>query len=146
MTVSLKEVVGKIEDICNGHFQIANFLYGQIGEVYKANTIEHTAVILDVVSAVPNTTDITVTMTLAIVDKILKGSKNKLDVESETLLILGDIINVIETDNTWRYCGLVGRPRAVRVVEKELDVVSGWVATIQLRLMKVNGLTDIPQT
>ena len=144
MTISLKEVIGKIEEICNVHFQISTFLYGQIGEVYKSNTIEHTAVILDVNSATVNPTDISVTMTVAIVDKVLKDAKNKIDVESETLLILRDIINIMQTDNTWRYCGVVTPPTAVRVVEKELDVVSGWVATIQLRLMKINGLTDIP--
>jgi len=146
MTVSLKEVIGKIEEICNVHLQIGTFLYGNISDVYKANTIEHTAVILDVNSATVNPTDISVTMTLSVVDKVLKGNENKIDVESETLLILGDLINIMQTDNTWRYCGVVSPPTAVRVVEKELDVVNGWIATVQLRLMKVNGLTDIPAT
>lgn len=146
MTVSLKEVIGKIEAICLAHKQVNDCFYGQIGEVYHAKTIRHTAVIFDAMSAIPNQTDLLVTFTLSVVDKVLKDNANKIDVESETLLILGDIINIIETDNTWRYCGLVGRPNAVKIVEKQLDVVNGWVATMQLRLMKVNGLTDIPAT
>lgn len=144
MTVSLKEVVNKIEEICDNHNQVNDFRYGRLVDVYKKEAIIHTCVIVDTNNAIINPTDISLTLSLTVVDKILKDNINKLDVESETLLILSDIVNEMTTDNTWRYCGVVTPPTAVKVVETELDVVNGWVTTIQLRLMKVNGIQDIP--
>lgn len=143
MTVSIKEVYNKIKTICDNHNQVNECLFGRLVDVYTKEII-HTSVIVDTTNAMLNPTDTTVTFSIAVVDKILKDNSNKVDVESETLLILSDIINEMNTDNTWRYCGLVAPPPAIKVVEKELDSVNGWVVTLQLRLMKINGIIDIP--
>jgi hypothetical protein len=145
MVTSLKEALLKLEALCTAHKQVNSYYHiNEIIEGYKSNEILHTTVLSRSTSAVFNPTDITVTLQIACVDKTLKGDENAFEIESNTLQVLGDIINYININESWRYAGLVGAPSAIKMVDRTLDVVDGWMATVQIKLMKDNGICDVP--
>lgn len=148
--VSIKQVVNNLRTLCEAHTQVNSYYHvNEIVEGYKSNEIVHTTVLSMAKSAVINPTDITVTFNIACVDKTLKGEANDFEIESNTIQVLGDIVNYItqnQDSDLWRYANVVGNPTAVKLVDRTLDVVDGWMATIQLKLIKDNGICNIPIT
>ncbi len=136
MDISLKHIILKFKELCTSHPQVNSYYNDFIIDAYKSNKIEHTTVVTNVTNAVVNPTNITITIQLAVLDKVMKGNDNALEVESTTLQILGDIINHISTDATWDYARLSGTPTATKLVERTLDVCNGWMTTFQLKLNK----------
>lgn len=147
-TFLLKKAISQLSDLCTNHKQVNSYYHTteDVTETYKQNEIRHTTVISRAVSASINRTDITVTLNIACVDKTLKDDANASEIESNTLQVLGDIINYIRMNDDWRYASVVGSPTATKMYDRELDVVDGWMAVVQLKLMKDDGYCDAPIT
>ena len=146
--VNIKRVVTNLRALCAAHTQVNSYVHvNEIVQGYKDAEIRHTTVLSMVKSATINPTDITVTFNIACIDKTLKGDENQFEIESNTLQILGDLVNYITQNqdaDLWRYANIVGSPTAVKLVDRTLDVVDGWMATVQLKMIKDNGTCDVP--
>ena len=145
MYTSLKQALYQLEQLCDSHRQINEYIHTEdLVKAYKEKRIEHTTVITVVSSANFEPNFINVTLQLFCLDKTLKGDQNFKDVENNTLAIIGDLINYINQDDQWRYARIINNPTATKLIERDLDVCSGWSATISLRLVKDNGNCNVP--
>jgi len=145
MYVSLKEAISQLRTLCEAHKQVNSYYHGDnIVTLYKENEIRHTTVLTVSQSATFEPNFINVTVQLACIDKVLKGDENENEIESNTLAIIGDLINYINTNDSWRYAKVITNPSATKLVDRSQDVASGWMATIQFRLIKDNGVCDLP--
>lgn len=146
MIQNIKHLVTNIKGFCVSHKQINSYYHGDVVEVLRGNTeIVYTTMITSVTNAVVNPFDITVTLNIMVLDKILRDRINKLEVESNTLLVLGDFVNYVQSNNDiFRYARIVGSPTAVKIEDKAFDVVDGWQCTAQFKLRKLNGLCEMP--
>jgi hypothetical protein len=145
MYVSLKEALYQLKQLCEAHKQVNSYYHGKnLLELYSSNEIIHTTVLTTVQNATFEPNFINVTIQLVCVDKILKGEENFNDIESNTLSIVGDLINYINTDTSWRYAKIVTNPTAVKLVDRTKDVADGWSASMTFRLLKDNGTCDLP--
>lgn len=146
MIVSIKEVIDNLTALCTAHKQINSYYHvsSDLVEAYKENEIVHTTALSMIKTAAINPTDITISLQLAVVDKTLKNDENALEIESNTLQILGDLVNYMDINVAWQYSSVVSPPSVTKLVDRNLDVVDGWMATIQLKLMKDNGVCDVP--
>lgn len=145
MYVSLKEAIDKLEALCLSHKQVNSYYHGKnLLEMYTDNEIRHTTILTVSRNASFEPNFINVTVELVCVDKILKGEENFKDIESNTLSVIGDLINYINTNDSWRYAKIVTNPSATKLVDRSKDVADGWTATIVFRLIKDNGVCDLP--
>jgi len=144
-TKTLKGIISQLETLCAAHKQVNSFYEGDsLVEVYKTNKITHTSVIAIPQTATFNPTDITAVISLSCVDKVLKDDLNGPEVYNNTLLILGDLINYINQNDAWRYARIIGTPTATKINERTLDVVNGWTVSISVRMIKDNGVCNVP--
>jgi len=145
MYVSLKEALYQLKTLCEAHEQVNSYYHGDsIVELYKSNEITHATILTVAQSATYEPNFINVTIQLACIDKVLKGNENAHEIESNTLAIIGDLINYINIDDAWRYAKVIVTPSATKLVDRTQDVASGWIASIQFRLVKDNGKCDLP--
>lgn len=144
-TTTLKGVIDDLETLCTAHKQVNSFYEGEsILDIYEDNNITHTSVLAIAQSASFNPTNITVIIQLACVDKVLKGNDNALEISNNTLLILGDLINYINQNDSWRYARIIGTPTATKLRERSQDVVNGWIVSLSIRMIKDNGVCNVP--
>lgn len=147
MNVNIKDFVDKMTTLCTSHTQVNSYYHGDLVEILKSKEIVYTTVITTSLSAVVNPTDVTVTMQMMVLDKMLKDDDNYLEVESNTLMVLSDIINYIQGNNdVFKYCRIVGSPTATKIEDKAFDVVDGWQVNFQTKLQKSNGTCFVPIT
>ena len=145
MNVDVKALVGKLETLCANHTQVNSYYHGDFVEILKSKEITYTTVITTSMSAVVNPTDISVTIQMFVLDKVLKDKENYLEVESNTLEILGDLVNFIQSnDDTFRYARLTSPPTATKIEDKAFDVVDGWQTNLNFKLQKSNGTCYVP--
>jgi len=140
MTINIKELITKLNAVCAAHNQINSYYHGDVVEILKSKEIIYTTVITTSVSAVINPTDVTLTLQVMVLDKMLKDKQNYLEVESNTLLVLSDIVNFIQGNNdVFKYARILGSPNATKIEDKAFDVVDGWSVNFQMKLSKPNG-------
>lgn len=147
MNVNIKDFIDKMTALCTSHTQVNSYYHGDLVEILKSKEIVYTTVITTSLSAVVNPTDVTLTMQMMVLDKMLKDDDNYLEVESNTLMVLSDIINYIQGNNdVFKYCRIVGSPTATKIEDKAFDVVDGWQVNFQTKLQKSNGTCFVPIT
>lgn len=145
MNINIKNIVASLEELCANHRQVNSYYHGDFVEVLKEKEIIYTTVITTTISAVINPNDITVTMQMLVLDKILKDKKNYLEVESNTMSILGDLVNFIQSnDDKFRYARLSSQPSATKIEDNAFDVVDGWKCNLNFKLKKSNGICEVP--
>jgi hypothetical protein len=144
-TFLLKHVVDEFEALCAAIPQVNTYLHGELLDVFSSKGITHTSIITRFDSATVQPGEVTVTIQVACMDKVLSDNSNYRDVENSTLQILAGIENTIRYSTRWNELGRVTTPpTATKVIDRTADILSGWIMTLQLNLNKKNGICDLP--
>lgn len=145
MNINIKKLTSLLNDLCTSHTQVNSYYHGDYVEILKSKEITYTTVITTALNAVVNPNDVTVSLQMFVLDKVLKDKANYEEVESNTLAVLGDIVNYIQGNgDEFRYARLSNSPTATKVEERAFDVVDGWQVTLNFKLQKSNGTCFVP--
>jgi len=136
-----KEVAEK-SDIIN-HYFWGNFLRAQRSE---NETVKHCypMLVVDTVSASLEKNNVGLDLQITIADKVLKGHQNLDDIKSDTLIVLKQVLEVMQSPKWNNFSRATVQGQAQFFVDDSLDETSGWVVNVRLDITSMKNLCAIP--
>lgn len=150
MLKTVKQIEKEFREIATAHEQINDFYFGNFLEAYESKVIKHCFLLVDVLTANPvnirgggSYVDLDIIITVSdIVDESSEG--NAVDVKSDTLQILIDIVDTMETERWTRNTSVKSSSPAIFFKQRGGDLVDGWYKNITLRIVRLRDLCAIP--
>lgn len=144
-TITLNNLIAEFQSLCDSHLMIESFHYGNFLTIYQSNKIKYKTLLMNVNNAGVDDHYINLTVELMTMDKVFKDISDRIDVESDTLSILQDVVSVITKSNRWQsFCKIPQQSQMRKFVNKGEDQVTGWAMTLQLSIKRKNGICDLP--
>ena len=146
MKATLKKIDQEFKAIAEAHLQVHSYFFGEFFEVYSQHQPEYCSLLVNVNNAIIQQKFVTLQIEILVTDKTFDGIENSIDVESDTLQILDDIVNIMNYSDRWQKFGIVdAQSTARKVVEKGGDTVNGWYLTMNFKIFKdEQGFCDLP--
>jgi len=131
------------ETIATAHKQINSFGFGDLTEIATSGTVEYSLMWVMPMGAVMRRGEVGNKYKILVMDKVLTGEVNELDVQSDTQQILLDVLAELK-DNT-RDVHLKDETITLEdFTERFSDDVTGWAADITLWVTYPTDRCSIP--
>src|SRR3990167_4318560 len=131
------------ETIATAHKQINSFGFGDLTEIATSGTVEYSLMWVMPMGAVMRRGEVGNKYKILVMDKVLTGEVNELDVQSDTQQILLDVLAELK-DNT-RDVHLKDETITLEdFTERFSDDVTGWAADITLWVAYPTDRCSIP--
>lgn len=150
MEKSIVQLKKEFAEIATKHQQIQDFYWGDFFEAYSGNMLRHCFLLVDCNEALPNKNTkagnsyVDVRLTITICDKVYDDQRNYLDVKSDTLRIINDIRDTLESHRWKSWAPIQAMSSNTYFRQRGGDVVDGWVMTVVLRIKNDRALCAIP--
>lgn len=148
MRATINRINKELKEIAEAHIQLNSYFFGDFLDIYESNEVKQTSLLANVNNASIDQHYITLKIELMVADKLNEGQENALDIESDTLQIINDILQVIKMSNRWQYFGKSeGSTTVQKFTQKGGSVVNGWYCTLDFKVKKdEQGYCDLPLT
>jgi hypothetical protein len=147
MVRTLNQIKSEFEVIAKEHKQINDFYWGYFYDAFNENIITSTVLIVNVKQTRKGKGEnnyINLDLEITIADKIYTDRINENDVRSDTLQIINDIHNTIQSKRWSRWSTIIGDAQINYFREASTDVVCGWVMNLTLQVADLRDLCAIP--
>lgn len=146
MKASIKKIDQEFKEFAEAHLQIHSYFFGDFFETYSQHQPEYCSLLVNINNASIQEAYVVLQIELMVIDKTFDGIENAVDVESDTLQILNDIVMVMKSSTRWQSFGVVdAQSQARKLVQKGGDTVNGWYLTMNFKVKKVEqGWCDLP--
>lgn len=146
MNATINQINKELNSLADAHVQINSYFFGDFLDIYESETVEQTSLLANINNATINQHYVTLKIELMVMSQILNGKENVIDVESDTLQIINDILQVIKYSNKWQKLGKhEGNTEVLKFTEKGGDILNGWYCTLSFQVKKEQqGFCDLP--
>jgi hypothetical protein len=145
MEKSLKQIIYETNVLVNAHVQLRSFYYGDLLDIIKIGRIDYASCFLSINSASNNANFETFNLELFVFDILASDDSNRTDIENTTKRILNDLITTIRYSNRWNdFSEVLNDVSELKYYDKLQDRLSGWGATIQLKVYSNDCLVGLP--
>src|SRR5690625_3968075 len=138
-TITLKRIIDTFRKIAEEHKQINDFGFGDIFEL-NGRSFTPTILWFDVTNSVVNRNSITYTFNVYVGDLYDHSDNDRVDVQSETMLILNDVITILRReefiDDTFSY-------NATPFIQEFSSRLAGWQCPIEITTEAIYGACDL---
>lgn len=141
METNLKKVNQILKEIADNHANIYDYGLGDVWEI-NAKDRNFTLLWVDLQPSTINPKTVVLNMNLYCMDLVTNGESNELNVQSDTLQILEDVIILLK-----RKYELINEnysAQATPFTENFGADVSGWFIPIQIETPSIYGKCDVP--
>jgi hypothetical protein len=145
MEKSLKQIIYETNVLVNAHIQLRSFYYGDLLDIIKIGRIDYASCFLSINSASNNANFETFNLELFVFDILAADDSNRTDIENTTKRILNDLITTIRYSTRWNdFSEVLNDVNELKYYDKLGDRLSGWGATIQLKVYRNDCLVGLP--
>lgn len=153
MRPTLNQIRQKLSDIAAAHLQINSFESGELWEIGSSDGNNPLPVVfpqlwMNVTPAAMDTRVLVMQFQLLIMDLVSKDMSNEFEVQSDTLQTIVDVVAKLR-DPEWlnEYNIVIDEGVTLEpFTEKFDDEVTGWIATVNVRIPNTQDRCAVPET
>ena len=141
---TLNQIINLFNEIGEKHKQINHFYFGSFLSAMKEQNVTYPLLVVDTISAGLDRNNLNLSLVVSVCDKVYKDHDNMNEVQSDTLSILSDIVDTMDSDKWKSFSNLSGTASAQRFVDDKIDEVTGWAMNLTLTITSKKDLCAIP--
>lgn len=141
MRPTITKIVNLIEEFSEVHTQLRDFGYGDISQINTTERLMPTLWV-DLTQSRVTRNSVLLGMRVYAMDLVQADDDNELDVQSDCILYLQDLIKTLRTSS--RLIGEQTNFNFVPFQKKFNDRVAGWYVDIELEVDSIYGPCDVP--
>lgn len=141
MRPTIRKIVNLLEEFVDNHQQLRDFGYGDIAQINTKERLMPT-MWADLITSNVTRNAVYLGIRVYAMDLVATDDENELDVQSDTILYLQDLIKTLRTNS--RLVGEETNFTFTPFEKKFNDRVAGWYVDIQFEIDSIYGPCDVP--